>query len=210
MVTKEELEIVNVFRKNPLKNFTFKEIMFESKKKSRNWVFNVLKNLTSNYVLLKEPIGNNFVYKANLRNSMLLSYFQIWDFNDAHINNSKLPFDLILDILGSVKKITPFFILLVFGSYTDKSNKKTSDLDLAFIVDSTEIKKRIMPYIERITRKNIKSVDYQIITKEEFKEMLLREEENLGKEIFRKHILIWGNNAYYELIRQAEENGFKG
>ena len=81
-------------------------------------------------------------------------------------------------------------------------------MDIAVIIDKENIK--IKPYIEKVARKEIITIDYHIIEKGEFKEMLLREEENLGKEIYRKHLIIWGGNAYYELIREAGENGFTG
>lgn len=210
MVIRKYLDIINVFRKNPLKELTFNEVMRLSGKKSRNWVFNVLKKFAGEDVLIKKKINNSFLYKANLNSPLLLSYFHIFDFADAHIKNSKLPFEPILEILRNVQRTTPFFILLIFGSYAAKKNKKDSDIDMAFIVESDDTGKKIKPHIERIVRRNIHEIDYHIITKDDFKEMLLREEENLGKEIYGQHFIIWGNDQYYELIKEAEENGFKG
>ena len=210
MVIRKDLDIINVFRKNPLKELTFNDVMEISGKKSRNWVFNVLKEFVNEGVLIKKKINNSFLYKANLNSPLLLSYFHIFDFADAHVKNSKLPFEPILEILHNVQKITPFFILLVFGSYVTKKNKKDSDIDIAFIVESDDTGNKIKPYIEQIVRRITQKIDYHIITKYDFKEMLLREEENLGKEIYRQHFIIWGNDQYYELIREAEENGFKG
>lgn len=210
MVIRKDLDIINVFRKNPIKELTFNEVMKLSGKKSRNWVFNVLKKFTNENALIKKKVNNSFLYKANLDSPLLLSYFHIFDFADAHVKSSKLPFEPILEILHNVQKITPFFILLVFGSYAAKKNKRDSDIDMAFIVESDYSGRKIRPYIERTAKRSIQKIDYHIITKDDFKEMLLREEENLGKEVYRQHFIIWGNDQYYELIKEAEENGFKG
>lgn len=208
---KEELMLLDVFRKNPLKSLTFNEIMDLAKKESKTWVFNKLKKFTELGFLEKIKVNNSYLYKANLKSFGLINFFHPLDFAEAHIKNAKWPKD-VYNILNKIRinifKVTPFFIMLVFGSYVEKKYSEKSDLDIAIIVDSKDIK--IKPYIEKIIRKEIIQIDYHIITKQDFKEMLLREEENLGKEIYRKHITIWGGNSYYELIRQAGENGFKG
>ena len=207
----EELKLLDVFRKNPLSSLEFKKIMLLSKKRSRNWVFNALQKFCKKFFIHKIKVNNSYLYKANLRSPGLISFFHPLDFADTHINNagwSKNIYDILNEIRVSVSKITPFFIMLVFGSYAEKTNKKDSDLDIAIIVESN--KKLVQPYIEKVVRKEIIKVDYHIITKDEFKQMLLREEENLGKEVFRKHLIIWGGDQYYELIKEAEENGFKG
>ena len=40
MISKEELKVVNVFRKGLFREFSVKDIMNETKKNSYNWVFN--------------------------------------------------------------------------------------------------------------------------------------------------------------------------
>jgi hypothetical protein len=39
--------------------------------------------------------------------------------------------------------------------------------------------------------------------------MLLRNEENLGKQIFRNHMLFFNPDIYYRLIRKAHKHGFR-
>jgi hypothetical protein len=39
--------------------------------------------------------------------------------------------------------------------------------------------------------------------------MLLAEEENLGKQVFRKHIVFYNADIYYQLIKEAYKNGFR-
>lgn len=207
---KAELMLLDVFRKNLLKSLTFNEIMKFSGKDSKTWVFNTLKKFVNLDFLEKIKVNNSYLYKANLKSFGLINFFHPLDFAEAHIGHTKWSKE-IYEILSKIKrnifKITPFYIMLVFGSYAEKRHSD-NDLDVAIIIESKDIK--IKPYIEKVVRKEIIKIDYHIITKDDFKEMLLREEENLGKEIYRKHKIIWGGNSYYELIREVGENGFKG
>lgn len=210
-ITAEELRLLDVFRKNPLKSLEFNKIMELSKKKSRGWVFDTLQDFSKRDLIRKIKVNNSYLYKANLNSTGLISLFHPLDFFESEPNSTKWKKD-IYDILDELKrnitKVTPYFTLMVFGSYAEKKQNEKSDLDIAILINSKEIK--IVGYIEKVVRKEIINIDYHIITKDDFKEMLLREEENLGKEIFKKHLIIWGNDQYYELIREAEENGFTG
>lgn len=211
LLTVEELRLLDIFRKNPLKSLEFKQIMNLAKKKSRGWVFDTLQNFSNENFITKIKVNNSYLYKANLKSFGLISYFKPLDFAEAHINNTKWPkniYDILNEVKLNITKETPFFVMLVFGSYAERKQNEKSDLDIAVIIDSKETK--IAAYIETVARRNITTIDYHIITKDDFKEMLLKEEENLGKQIFRKHVLIWGNEQYYELLREAEENGFRG
>jgi hypothetical protein len=39
--------------------------------------------------------------------------------------------------------------------------------------------------------------------------MLLSDTENFGKEVFRKHLIFYGNDAYYQIIKEAIKNGLQ-
>ena len=212
-IISEELKLLDVFRKNLLKFLEFKEIMRLAKKKSRTWVFNVLQKFVDLDFIEKIKVNNSYLYKSKLGDYGLINFFHILDFAESQKKNTKWSkeiYDILSKIRINISKLTPFFVLLVFGSYAEGKQNNKSDLDLAIIIDSLEVSKRIKPYIEEIVGREIHEIDYHIIIKDDFKKMLLVEEENLGKEIFRKHILIWGGDQYYELIREAEKNGFKG
>ena len=43
----------------------------------------------------------------------------------------------------------------------------------------------------------------------DFIKMLLRDEENLAKQIFRNHILFFNPDIYYKLMMEAHKNGFR-
>lgn len=88
--------------------------------------------------------------------------------------------------------------------------KKSSDIDIAIIMENEEVKKAIKPYLKDAVELSEVSVDEHFFTKAEFKEMLINQEENLGKELARKHVIAFGADSYYSLIQEAHKNGFQG
>ena len=49
-----------------------------------------------------------------------------------------------------------------------------------------------------------------VITQKNFIDMLLDKKQNFGKEIFNNRLLFRNASRYYELIKEAMENGFRG
>ncbi|MEM3127287.1 MAG: hypothetical protein QW331_04450 [Candidatus Woesearchaeota archaeon] len=49
-----------------------------------------------------------------------------------------------------------------------------------------------------------------VFTEEEFLEMLINKEENYGKEIFRKHLILTGTQNFYKIVKEAKLHGFSG
>ena len=103
----------------------------------------------------------------------------------------------------------PYFILMAGGSYAEGSARKNSDLDLAVIVENEAIKKRLRAYLRDVLQLAEIKVDEHIFTKDEFKEMLVRPEENFGKELARKHLIIHNPTIFYSLIKEGMKHGFK-
>ena len=57
---------------------------------------------------------------------------------------------------------------------------------------------------------SILSVHPYIFTEDQFYEMLVNDEENYGKEVARKNIIVSGGEAFYKILFKAVEHGFKG
>lgn len=63
--------------------------------------------------------------------------------------------------------------------------------------------------MNEIKLNNIIEIDEHYITFDEFIKMLLRNEENLGKQIFKKNKIFFNSDIYYSLIKNAYKNGFR-
>ena len=170
MLTKEQVNILSVFKKDIFNSLTFKQIKEQSKQKSNNIVQIALKEFQNQNIIQSKKTGDVTTYNLNLSNNLALSYLNL--INEYEIKKTKIPLGITDEIEKKVFKYTEFFILLVFGSYAKSKATKKSDLDIAFIVESEATKKEITPYIETIKRREISSIDYHIFTKAEFLEML--------------------------------------
>jgi predicted nucleotidyltransferase len=101
------------------------------------------------------------------------------------------------------------YCLLIFGSYAEGMQKKGPDLDVCFLVENKQAEKKIRPYFNDIKLNYAVKVDEHYITFNDFIKMLLRKEENLAKQIFRKHKLFFNADIYYQLMKEAYKNGFR-
>lgn len=93
----------------------------------------------------------------------------------------------------------PFFILLLFGSYARKQDRKRSDIDLLIITDLETIKKEVHEKVKLIPL----NIHLTAFSSKEFLSMLKTTEFNVGKEAFYNNIIFHGIEDYYGLIQHA-------
>lgn len=203
---KKELELLIFFIKEPWKAFTLAEIKNLSKKKSYHYVFEALKKFAKTGLLKEEKKGNANIYSLNYETDEHIGYLA---FMEAIIKEKRndIPFSNLKHITDLIK--TPFYILIVGGSYAEGKQKPSSDIDVAIIVPDCESKK---PFEAALKRGEliIPEVHGFVFTSEEFYRMLVNSEYNFGKELARKHILVGGAEAYYKILFEAMKHGFKG
>ena len=199
MLTKQQLAILGVFKKDLSVSLTFKQIKEESRQKSNNIVQIALKKFKEQDLVNTKATGDVTTYSLNLDNNLTLSYLNI--INDLEIHKRKFPKEILAEIQKKILKQINFFILIVFGSYAKNKATEKSDLDIAVIVESEQTKKEITPLLETVKRREIKPIDYHVFTENEFLEMLRAESENVGKQIYKNSIIYYGFIEYYNLIR---------
>ena len=207
MIYEEEMKIIGLYRNSPFKEFTLQEIMQKLNKKSYYWAHNAVKKLQKEGIIEIRKAGKTLLCSFNFSNWKAIAHLAYSESLASHNAIPKLLAEKIIDLLS---KCTPFFILIVGGSYAAGSAKKSSDIDIAVIIEDESIKKAIKPYFANATELSEIKVDEHIFTKAEFREMLINQEENLGKELARKHVIAFGADSYYSLIIGAHKNGFQG
>jgi len=101
------------------------------------------------------------------------------------------------DVLNAA---SPFFIMFVFGSYAKGTQTKDSDLDLLVIVP----KKEKIPVMEKATQQYTKvKKGIIVVDAQNFAEMIKNPEElSVGIEAKKQHILIYGAEQYYQLLKK--------
>lgn len=204
MISQKKLKILEVWGKRMFDELSISEIMRMAGKKTKPWVFNTLKLLVKYDLLVSKRKGNINLYSLNLHNPLLFQSLQYLEVQDL------LRFSQ-LDLIGDIISRTPVknYCLLVFGSYAEKKQKESSDIDICFLISSANEEKMIKPYVNEIKLGHSIEIDDHYITFEDFIAMLLRKEENLAKQIFRKHKIFFNSDTYYQAILGAYKNGFR-
>jgi len=196
MLTGKQLAILEVFRKNLGKKLTFSEIKKQARINSNDFIQRVLAILAEESIITSEQVGRSIIYSINLT-PRTLSYFSLIPFEIF-----KLPEKILNEIQKEVSKETSFFSLVVFGSYAKKQETKTSDIDIAIILENEKKINQIEAIVESLKLKSIPQLDIHLISVKDFEEMLNSEEENLGKEIARNHLVYSNPGIFYKLTKK--------
>lgn len=203
-IHQEEQKIIDLFRRNIFAEYTLKDIMKKLSKKSYNWTHKAIIKLSKGLLKLKLK-GNTKVVSLDLDCDETINYLVYLDRQEAL--SKKIP--LISELIKSISKKTPYFTLLVTGSYATGTQRTRSDIDVVLIIDDTSSKEELRAYIKNAVRLSGIEIETHVFTKSEFYKMLLADPENFGKEVFRKHLLFYGADAYYQIIREASRNGLQ-
>lgn len=105
-------------------------------------------------------------------------------------------------IYNRIKEVkSPFYCLLLFGSYANKTSQKGSDIDLCLITDNEKINNEVQSMLS-ITPLN---AHLQRFTSEHFLSMLKSKEFNVGNEIVKNNITLHGIESFYEMINNVKQ-----
>lgn len=204
MISNEKIRLLEVWRKNPFTELSIAEIMEKSNKKTKTWVFNALKLFLKNNILRSTRKANLDIYRLNYDNPLSLQLLQYLESQD-NLNFPQL--NIISEIINKIP--VKSYTVIIFGSYAASKQTKSSDLDICILIENKEIEKKIKPYFNEIKLNHTIKLDEHYITLKDFVKMLLREEENLAKQIFINHKLFYNSDIYYQTIKEAHKNGFR-
>ncbi len=208
MITKysmiQKIKLLESWNGKLFHELNISKIMEISKKKTKPWVFNSLKELVSKRLLISRKVGNLNLYKLNLDNPLLTKTLQYLEAQDL------LMFEHLDLIIETINKIpTNSYCLAIFGSFAKFEQTKNSDLDICFLTENEKVEGIIKPFFNDIKLNYAINIDEHYITFKDFIKMLLNQEENLGKQIFFNHKLFHNPDIYYQLIKEAYKNGFR-
>lgn len=200
MITKKQLKILNVLRKSQSINFS--ELKRQLKESSSSYLQKTMSDFKKENIVIIRKVGRTNLIFCNYENNKLFDYLSIIDLDRI----DKKIYEVIYNLQKNLLKETEFFSLIVFGSYAEGRTTKKSDLDLAIIIGNTGVGKKMIPRIDSVKRKELVDMDVHVFTRKEFLEMLKDEKENVGKEIVRKHLVVYGLANFYNLILKEMKN----
>src|SRR3989344_6861712 len=200
-INKNELRILELFRKELFLKISIRKIMSRIESKSYKRVYEAVDKLVKKNVLVLEKIGNTNLISLSLSREAIL----LLSFLDEKEGNKIPNYSKILDI----KEISDYLIL-VTGSYASGKSNKKSDMDLVVIVPDKEDVVSIQKLVENKTMLFVPSVHLYVFRKKDFVEMLNDKKDNYGKEIVKNKIILKNAQRFYELVKEAIENGYNG
>ncbi len=198
MLTKNDIKIIEFFIKNPHGKFSIREISRQVKIDYK-LVHNSIKRLAEKRIINKKKYGKMKFCEINLKDAV--DYLiQVENIRAKKFLEKNTGIKLILkEIKEKIK--SPYYTLILFGSYAKGHRHKKSDLDLLLIVPSREFIKKIEAAIHSVISIKPIMIHSIVITADDFNEMLIAKEElNIAKEVLKNHLIFHGAEIYYNLL----------
>lgn len=205
MLTEKQLKIFGPITKNILREYSIKEIKEASGEKSNNALSLALRKFKEENIVIEKRVGRSLLYTLNLDNDLVFYYLSI-------LNNKKIPKETsraIKRIKEDIEKHTFFYSIVIFGSYAIEKQRKDSDLDVAVFIEKESKRKIVESAIKSSELKTPLEIHGHVISKDEFLDMLKADEENLGKQIARKHLSVHNPPIFYSLLKKGIKDGFR-
>lgn len=195
MFTKTEIVVLKLLCSKLTKFYTIRGISKEIKK-SYPITYQAANKLIEKKIILKDE--NKLLSLNPLSNFSDLAYIESLRADDFIKKHREIK-SFMTEVLG---KIDFFFTLLVFGSYAVNQQTKNSDLDLLMIIDDDKNTGKQEIILKRSTELYLKQSHCHVISRKDVKEMIKeRKKLNVINETLDKHIIVYGAEEYYRLIK---------
>lgn len=154
--------------------------------------YNYVGDLAASGAIVQGAIGNITPVEINLSPNQEIYSVEQKRTDEFLLKNPK--FKLIRE---DIKELNyPFMIVLIFGSFAKGKNYSSSDVDLCIICDNREKIKKLIEMLNLLSLK----LDINEFTTNEFASMIEKTNNNLGHEIVKNNIILYGIENYYNLI----------
>jgi len=201
MFSKNQEQILGLFRKNLFLKATILEIMRKLRKKSYQRVYEAIKELEKMNMIQTTRYGNSLLCELKLspETASALAFIE-----EQEALSKKIP---------NIRQILEFNdfledIMLITGSYAKGTATAKSDVDLVIITKGNAFHKQKL--IENLTALFKPKTHAIVVSHKDYVDMLLEKGQNYGKETLKNRLMLRNSSQYFELIKEAAENGFRG
>ena len=153
--------------------------------------YNALNDFESG-IISKEKIGNTNLIRLNFVPNQEIYAVENKRVKEFLSKNPKLR--LIQTDTEEIRY--PFMIVLIFGSYVKNTKIEGSDIDICIISDNKEKTKQLIQSFNLLSLK----LEIHDFTTKEFISMIEKKQNNLGHEIVKSNVILYGIENYYNLI----------
>ncbi|MBI5061533.1 MAG: nucleotidyltransferase domain-containing protein [Candidatus Aenigmarchaeota archaeon] len=206
MLTKESSKIVELLGRNPAEHHQIARLGKLIGKKSYSWIFNQVKRLEKEGIVILEKKGMANFCSLNFENPLTFEYLSYAE--AMKLKSQKLPTREIKKIFNLMPE--KYFTLIITGSYAKGGAEKDSDLDTVVVVNEKKAVKETLNVLLEKGGLMIPKIHPYVFTKTEFLRMLLSKEANYVKLAERNRIIVFGAANYYLMLKEAIAHGFNG
>ena len=183
------LKLVQASGKNINNQIPIRQLSKESKVPYTT-AYRLVKNNRSLFDIAEK--GNINLVSLNLKDSITKSYLILAERKEAESFAEKQPQFKVMK--GELPKGD--YSLILFGSRAEGKGREKSDIDLCII--SKGGKKNVsFSKFELLFKLEINPI---FLSGREFRQMLKEEGQNLAKEIIKKHIILYGEEYFWNLV----------
>lgn len=173
-----------------------------SLKKSYALVYNNIEDLRRKEIILKQNLPPAQIISLNKHAPVELLIEAEKRRKHRFLQKNKWAKVFLKDVLSHAK--TKFFTLIIFGSYVRGKQTEKSDLDILVIVPKKEYFKEMERALNNAYTKIKKHI--VIVDELDFIEMINKPNQlNVGNEVLKNHILLYGAEQYYQLVEKSNE-----
>jgi len=198
MLTKTQLAIMKIFVSKITEKFSVRQVA-ETAGKPYPLIHRSVKALIESKLLEKDV--HNLVSLNYNENHSILSYVEglrMAEFLEKH----KTIELFVKDALDGIKM--DYFTMLLFGSYAKCKETKGSDVDILIIMEDGNKTETVEKIMDTISSRFSVKFDCIVISAESACEMLARRNQaNVMNESMDSHILLFGAENYYRLLKNA-------
>lgn len=196
MLTKTQVKIMEIFASKINETYSIKQIS-EIASKPYPLIHRAIKSLIEEKRIIKDKKGFLSInFKDNHTELMYIESLRKEDF----LKKNKTISLFVKDVLDKIG--LDFFIFIFFGSVVEKQNPR--DVDVLIVLHKYDKIENIEKIVHNIASNFSLKFDINIIAVESVYEMLSkRDEKNIINETLNKHILIFGAENYYKILKNV-------
>ncbi len=202
LYTKTQAGVLELYRRQPLLKET---ILGVARRLGRAYprVYDAVTELVEEGILCSEQVGKASVISLRFGRKAvsLLSFIE-----EQEALRQAPPH---ADQLASIGELSACLVM-VTGSYTKGTAKKSSDVDVVVVVPEGGDVVGMQKTMEHLTIAWHPPIHLYVFTAQDVLAMLLEKGENYGKEFVKAHLIIKNPQRYFEILKEAIDRGFRG
>lgn len=197
MVSKTELRLLKGFFSDLTKGYSIRQLSRDARFPYPQ-VHRAVQALLEKKLLKKEQKGRSWELTINWQGP--LDELMVVEIERKRDLLEKYPLLAILQ--NDLESLRTFPLLcILFGSYAQGKAKKTSDIDLLFVIPEEYDYEKFEKMVKNALTQS--HVDLQITTEKGLAEMWQHPLQlNVGNEILKKHVVLWGGEAFFQLRKR--------